>query len=181
LLQRLRADKPVAADWRTLHDIYTPFIRANLVHLGISASDLDDLLQTVWQVVSLALVGFERQRDGSFRAWLRMVTLNQVRTWRRQRRPLTGEDGVLNAWADPNSAMSRQWDLDHDRVVFEKLLAIVRPDFTEPTWRVFERYAIEGGSAASVARECGVSEAAVLQAKARIVKRLREEAAGLID
>ena len=45
----------------------------------------------------------------------------------------------------------------------------------------FRRFALEGGSAARVAGELGLSENAVLQAKSRILKRLRTEAGDLLN
>ena len=45
----------------------------------------------------------------------------------------------------------------------------------------FQRFAREGRPAAEVAEELGTSVNAVLQAKSRVLNRLREEAAGLLD
>jgi DNA-directed RNA polymerase specialized sigma24 family protein len=50
---------------------------------------------------------FERQREGSFRAWLRKVTVNKVLTFRRQRErhPTVGldpADKFLERRFDPN-------------------------------------------------------------------------------
>jgi RNA polymerase sigma-70 factor (ECF subfamily) len=120
-----------------------------------------------------------------FRAWLRQVTVNKVRTYRRKRnrRPAIGADatdGFLARLADPNGDLAREWDLDHDRHVFEKLLAIVQPDFGTTTWEAFRRFAVDGVPAAKVAEELSLSVNAVLQAKSRILKRLREEAGDLL-
>ena len=49
------------------------------------------------------------------------------------------------------------------------------------TWEAFVRFALDGRSAAEVADELGTTEEAVLKGKYRILKRLREEAAGLIS
>ena len=76
--------------------------------------------------------------------------------------------------------LPREWDLDHDRHVFQKLLAIVQPDFHSATWEAFRRFAVDGIPAAQVAEEMKVSVNAVLQAKSRILKRLREEAGELL-
>ncbi len=82
---------------------------------------------------------------------------------------------------DPTSDLARQWDQDHDRHVFQKLLAIVEGDFEPGTWQAFTRFAVEGRPAAQVAGELGLTESAVVQAKFRILKRLREEAGELLD
>jgi RNA polymerase sigma-70 factor (ECF subfamily) len=130
------------------------------------------------------LPGFERQREGSFRAWLRQITVNRVRTYRKKcgRRPLVGldpTDGYLDRLA-VDEDLAREWDKEHDRHVFDKLLAIVRSDFQPATWEAFLRFAIDGRPVAKVAEELGLSVNSVLQAKARILKRLREEAGELL-
>ena len=90
-------------------------------------------------------------------------------------------DQLLAQLADPTSDLARQWDQDHDRHVFQKLLAIVEGDFEPSTWQAFTRFAVEGRPAAQVAGELGLTESAVVQAKFRILKRLREEAGELLD
>jgi RNA polymerase sigma-70 factor (ECF subfamily) len=60
-----------------------------------------------------------------------------------------------------------------------QLLAIVQPDFEPKTWQAFSRFALEGLPAGQVAEELAMSESAVVKAKFRILKRLREEAGDL--
>jgi hypothetical protein len=48
-------------------------------------------------------------------------------------------------------------------------------------WRAFVGFAIDEAAAAEVGREMGLSESAVVQAKFRVLKRLREEAGELMD
>src|SRR5262249_40379607 len=129
----------------------------------------------------------DRRRNGSFRAWLRQITVNRMFAFSktRRKRPLAvggpETDQLLADLTDPTSDLARQWDQDHDKHVFQKLLASVEPDFEPSTWRAFIRFAVEGRPAAQVAGELGVTESSVVQAKFRILKRLREEAGGLLD
>lgn len=186
LLERLRSAGPAAADWRRLHDLYTPLVRAWLARVDGLATDADDLAQEVLVVVVRELPGFRRQRDGSFRTWLRQVTVNRIRSWRqaRARRPTAGADPTdqfLIQLEDPSSDLSVEWDRDHDRHVFAKLLAAARPGCEPATWEAFRLFAIEGRPAAEVAAQTGLTENAIMLAKSRLLKRLRQEAAGLID
>lgn len=184
LLDRLKHAPPEAADWRRLQDLYLPLIRHWLTRLPDLHDETDDLTQEVLVVLIRALPAFERQRDGSFRSWLRQITVNRMRTFYKTRRkqPQAGAetDSLLAQLADPASDLSRQWDQDHDRHVCQQLLAIVRPDFAASTWQAFTRFALEGQAAAQVAAELGMSESAVAQAKFRVLKRLREEAGELL-
>ena len=177
--------RPDASDWQRLQGIYLPLDPA-MAGAGPGIGDeADDLAQDVFLVVIRELPRFERRREGSFRAWLRHVTVNRTRShWRRRRRmPAVGLDpavGFLDRLEAPDGDLAREWDRDHDRHVFERLLAVVQPDFQPSTWEAFRRFAMDGAPAARVAAELGLSENAVLQAKSRILKRLRAEAGDLL-
>jgi RNA polymerase sigma-70 factor (ECF subfamily) len=187
LLDRLKGAKPSAPDWQRLQGIYVPLIRAWLSRVPGLRADADDLVQEVFVVVVRELPSFVRRRDGAFRAWLRQVTVNRVRTFRRARRgqhPVGAGDGTddfLAQLEDPNSDFAKHWDRDHDAHVFQNLLSTIERDFEPRTWRAFTRFVLDGRPAAAVAEDLGMSKNAVLLAKSRILKRLREEAAGLLD
>lgn len=187
LLERLRVASPDATDWHRLHEIYLPMIRRWLARVPGLGDDSQDLAQEVLVVVFKELADFERQREGSFRAWLRKVTINRTRNYWKQlrRRPNpaggTAADDFLTQFEDPAGALAQEWDQEHDQLVLQKLLDVVKPDFSSQVWEGFQRFAIDGLPAARVAAQLGVTENAVLPAKSRIMKRLREEAAGLID
>ena len=185
LLDRLKAAGPDASDWNRLQGIYLPLISRWLARIPGLGVEADDLAQEVFVVVIREIPRFQRQREGSFRAWLRQVTVNKVPTHRRRRhrRPSVGldaADGFLDSLSDPNGDLAREWDVDHDHHVFQKLLSIVQPDFSSTTWDAFRRFAVDGLPAAQVAAELNLSVNAVLQAKSRILKRLREEAGELL-
>jgi RNA polymerase sigma-70 factor (ECF subfamily) len=185
LLDRLKAARPDASDWNRLQGIYLPLITRWLGRVPGLGVEADDLAQEVFIVVIRELPRFDRQREGSFRAWLRQVTVNRVRTHRKRSHKratvrLDPAEAFLESLADPNGDLAREWDLDHDRHVFQKLLAIVQPDFTATTWEAFRRFVVNNVPAARAAEELGLSVNAVLQAKSRILKRLREEAGELL-
>jgi RNA polymerase sigma-70 factor (ECF subfamily) len=187
LLDRLRKAGPDAPDWRRLQEIYLPLIRSWLRRVPGLGAEVDDLAQEILVVVVRELPSFERRRDGAFRSWLRQIALNRIRAFQkaRRKRPLaTGGDAtddLLAQLEDPTSDLARQWDRDHDRHVFAKLLAVVKPDFGSDTWKAFTRFARDGEPAGRVAEELGMSASAVMQAKFRILKRLRAEAGELLD
>ena len=186
LLDRLKVATPDAGEWRRVHDIYSPLIRSWLSRVPGVGDEANDLSQEVLLVLFRELPTFDRRRDGAFRAWLRQIAVNRLLAfWRaKQRRPVAGgqdADLLLSQLEDANGDLAREWDRDHDRHVFEKLLAVVRPDFGDDTWRAFTRFAVDGLPAAAVAEELGMTDNAVLQAKYRVLKRLREEAGEMLD
>src|SRR5436305_7782497 len=79
LLDRLQR-QPDAQSWERLVQLYEPFIRRWLRDPALGP-DADDLLQEVLAVLVRDLPAFRRQRSGSFRAWLRTVTVNKVNEW----------------------------------------------------------------------------------------------------
>ncbi len=181
LLERLKNARPDASDWHRLQGIYLPLIERWLGRVPGLGDEARDLAQEVFIVLVRELPRFERQREGSFRAWLRRVTVNKVRSHRkrRNRTPLVAvnpAEKFLERLADPSGDLAREWDDEHDRHVFQKLLTIVESDFSPTTWDAFRRFALDDVPAAQVAAELGLSVNAVLQAKSRVLKRLREEA-----
>jgi RNA polymerase sigma-70 factor (ECF subfamily) len=178
---------PDSPDWAHLQGVYLPLIKYWLSRIGGTGQHVDDLAQDILIVVVRELPQFERQRNGSFRAWLRQITVNRCRAFfkSRQRQPATAqggpEDNILADLQDPNSELSLQWDQDHDRHVIQHLLEQVKGDFEPATWEAFTRFALQGQPAAAVAAELGMTENAVLLGKSRILKRLREEAGEILD
>ncbi len=67
-----------------------------------------------------------------------------------------------------------------DKQVVERLLAVVQPDFNATTWEAFRRFGVDRVPAGRVAEALGLSENAVILARSRVLKRLREEAGDLL-
>jgi RNA polymerase sigma-70 factor (ECF subfamily) len=170
-----------AGAWDRLVALYAPLLDAWLTAAGLQPADREDLAQRVLLVVVRQLPQFEGSgRPGAFRAWLRGITTNLLREFWRAR-PEPGVGSRLEQISDPDGGLSRLWDEQHDRHVLNSLMELVRPEFTDATWRAFRRLALDGAPARTVADELGLSVNAVLIAKSRVLARLRQEAAGLVD
>ena len=175
LLERLKFAQPDDPNWRRLHDIYEPWILGWLARVPELRTESHDLAQEVLIVVVKELPHFNRQRDGSFRRWLGNVVVNRLRSYwkKRKKRPMVGLDGTsgvafVEQLADPTSALSQEWDRQHDRFVLDRLMTTVRTDFTKSTWEAFRRCTFDGEGAAAVATDLGISVNAVLTAKSQI-------------
>jgi RNA polymerase sigma-70 factor (ECF subfamily) len=187
LLERLN-DQADGDAWRKMVAIYTPLIHGWLRRSGLTEADAEDLTQDVLSIVVRELPAFRyNQRRGAFRNWLRTITLNRLRQlWRSRRiRPdaVGGSRfaGFLDELSDASSGLSRVWDREHDRHVARKLLSWVEPEFQPTTWLAFRLTVLEGKSTETVAVELGLTVNAVLIAKSRVLKRLREHSMGLIE
>ena len=186
LLLRARAGESEA--WQRLVALYQPLIHKWVLRSGVHAQDADDLTQEVLAVLVKELSRFTHAgRAGSFRNWLRTITVNRARKfWQsgRCRTQAVGGSGVLEVLAqleDANSELSTQWNADHDLHVYCRLLDFLDQEFEPATVRIFRRLVLDGASAAEVAAELNMSVAAVYASKSRVLKRLREEAKGLLD
>jgi RNA polymerase sigma factor (sigma-70 family) len=188
LLERLRQPPCDEAAWRRLVDLYTPLIHQWLRRYDVRPQDVDDLTQEVLRTVHRELPRFEHNRHlGAFRSWLRTIAANRIRAfWKQRRSQAIGAadsrvEQRLVELEDPASGLSHLWNEEHDRHVLRRLLELVEPEFEPATWQAFRCLALDGRRAAEVAAELGTTVNAVFLAKSRVLRRLRQEAQGLVD
>jgi RNA polymerase sigma-70 factor (ECF subfamily) len=183
LIEGAQAQDPAA--WARLVHVYTPLIYAWCRNLGVSRDDMPDLVQDVFTSVAGSIGDFRGGPKGSFRAWLSTVTRRRVadRLRAASREPV-GEGGTeaqqrLQNMAEP-SADTEPLAGENDRVLAQqRLIAALRGEFEDRTWQAFWQTAVAGQRAAEVARELGMSVAAVYQAKSRVMHRFRQASAEL--
>ncbi len=185
-LDSLKAD--AASDsWRQFVDLYTPLIRIWLGGQHVREQERDDVTQEVISVVLRRLPEFQRQRTGSFRNWLKTITIFCWQNYRRKninrQAGVGGSDfgQMMTELEDPGSEMSRQWDQQHDQYVLQQLLENIRPTVRESTWEAFRGVTLDGKTADRVAEELGISVNAVYVAKSRVLSQLRKVSEGLVD
>jgi RNA polymerase sigma-70 factor (ECF subfamily) len=184
----LRAQTGETDAWKNLTDLYRPLILGWLNRQGVPARDLEDLSQEVLLSVVKHLPTFQHSgQRGAFRTWLRTIVCRRAADyWRAidvdtQARGGSGAAAALQAIADPDSELNRQWDEEHDRYVVHCLLDLVEEEFEPITRQAFRRLALDGVSGAEAAEELGLSVVAVYVAKSRVLARIRQKAEGLID
>ncbi len=186
LLDRLQ-QKPAPADWQRLVELYTPLLRDWLSRCSIPRHEQDDLIQEILRRAVAKIAEFRRQRNGSFRRWLQVIMANCINLyWRKQRgKPsaVGGAEGelLLSQLADPDNPLERSIEAEYHRYIVRRLVQLIEPEFRPETWQAFKRRVLDDLPPAIVAEELGISVNAVLIACSRIIKRLREEAQGLID
>jgi RNA polymerase sigma-70 factor (ECF subfamily) len=186
LLERL-AGAPTDDDWRRLDELYRPLLRAWMARAGVAASDVDDLVQDVLVVVVRKIGGFEWRGQGAFRAWLRTILAHRVGDYfrgQKHRPTATGDSDFLHRLDElesPESTLSQLWDRQHDEHVAGSLMRRVEGDFAPMTWQAFRRHVLEEEPAVQVAEALGLSLNSVLLAKSHVLKRLRQELAGLVE
>jgi RNA polymerase sigma-70 factor (ECF subfamily) len=186
LLVRVRAQDPRA--WERLVCLYAPLVYRWCRDSGLQAADAADVGQDVFGAVARTVGDFRREGPGdSFRAWLRTVTRHKVVDLLRQRQgsaAAEGGSGPLSllhgvAASSATGPAVENGEAEETRLLYRRAMDLIRTDFQEPTWRAFVRVVVDGVSPAEVAAELGLSPNAVYLAKARVLRRLREEFADL--
>jgi RNA polymerase sigma-70 factor (ECF subfamily) len=184
----LRAQTGEENAWKDLTDLYRPLIVGWVKRQGVAARDIDDLSQEILLSVVKYLPAFEHSgRPGAFRSWLHTIICSRTIDYWRAIEAGTQVSGASDAAdalqqiEDPNSDLNRRWDEEHDRYVLGCLLDLVAEEFEPATLMAFRRLTLDGASGAAAAAELGLTVPAVYMAKSRVLKRIRQEAAGLID
>jgi RNA polymerase sigma-70 factor (ECF subfamily) len=178
LLEKLRHPNERAA-WERFVDLYAPLLHHWARRLGRQASDADNLVQDVLVTLLEELPRFDYQPGRPFRGWLWTVTLNKHRKQLRVTVPVLRAIGVEDREV-PDAAEEVE-EAEYRRYLVDRALRLMRADFEPATWKACWEYVVEGRAPAAVAAELGVTVNAVHLAKARVLKRLRQELAGLLD
>jgi RNA polymerase sigma-70 factor (ECF subfamily) len=182
LLERVRGQDQEA--WERLVHLYGPLVARWCRSKCVRQEDAEDVQQEVFQAVSMGLHKFHLDRPGdTFRGWLRGITKNKLLDHYRRRHAQPEAQGGSEAHrglleiAEQDLPDDSEADLG---ALYCRALELVRGEFEERTWSAFWRVAIDEHDPADVARDLGVTPAAVRKAKSRILHRLREEIGDLI-
>jgi RNA polymerase sigma-70 factor (ECF subfamily) len=176
LLDRLRSPEDQAA-WSRFVDLYSPLVFAWGKQAGLQSADCADLVQEVFTLLVRKMPEFVHRPNGSFRAWLKTVTLNK---WRETVRRAPVGRPAAGALPDvPDETMESFWEAEYRQLLVGRALALMEQDFEPDTWRACWALAVEGRPAAEVAAARGVSVGTVYAAKCRVLARLRQELSGM--
>lgn len=159
--------------WNEFADKYSRIIAGFARNAGLPAQEADDVLQDV-------LMGFFRVSDrfeydpkkGRFRGYLKRVTLNAIRARHRKKRPTTGFDDTVDPPVE--SDLDVAWDRQWTEQLLQRAMGEARNEVEERTWQSFELYGVRGVPAEEVAKETGMTPAAIRHAKMRLTRRVRE-------
>lgn len=186
LIARARDADPQA--WERLCRLYGPVIYHWALGAGLQSHDASDVMQDVFAAVATNLTRFhKRAPHDSFRGWLWTITRNRIRDLHRRRRGKANPQGGSSAMqlmrelpASPPSTDSGQGKSEA-QMLWHRALRLAQSDFEPRTWEAFWRATVDEESPADVARDMGLSVWAVYKARARVLRRLREEFEGLLE
>jgi RNA polymerase sigma-70 factor (ECF subfamily) len=180
LLERLRQPGDHDA-WHRFVELYTPLIFHWARRAGSPAQEAADLVQEVFVLLLQKLPQFHYEPGKSFRAWLHVVTVNKWReTCRGRCAPPMAGDAALDNLPAPDEAEAL-WETEYRRQVAGRALQLMQRDFEPTTWKACWEHGICGRPAKEVAAEMGITVNVVYLSTSRVLRRLREELAGLLD
>ena len=181
LLMRLRSPGNEQA-WDRFVELYTPLIYYWARRAGLQPQDASDLVQEVLALLVKKLPEFQYDQSKSFRGWLRTVTLNKWREVNRKKslNIVDASQSTMVNVPNPQSAES-YWDLDYRRELVARAMEMMKPEFSPATWKACCEFLKSGRPAAEISAESGLSVWTIYSAKARVMKRLRQELDGLLD
>lgn len=181
LLERARCRDSEA--WRRLVQLYSPLVFYWARRIGLGEADAADLVQDVWHSVTTTLERFQRDPEtGTFRGWLWTIARNKANDFYRKRASLLPTGGTDAQQLFQNIANEEPEDDTgvENHGLLHRALELIRPEFQEQTWRAFWRMTVDGWTAKDTGQELGMAANAVHQSKFRVLRRLREEMAGLV-
>jgi RNA polymerase sigma-70 factor, ECF subfamily len=122
-----------------------------------------------------------QRRDGQFfRGWLATV-FHHVYIDNIRDRASELELERVGSWLHSRDACY-EWEQDeYNRWLVSRALKMIRSDFSDQTWKIFEALMLQHRSVAEVARQFNVSSGAVYLARHRVLSRLRETIEEFLD
>jgi RNA polymerase sigma factor (sigma-70 family) len=167
--------------WSAFVDRYAPQIYGWCRQRRLQEADARDVTQEVLTLLVQKLPTFRYDpHKGTFRSWLKTLTHHAWCDFLENRRRVgVGEQdpelvarlSTLEAREDLLKALAEAFDLE----VLAEAEARVRLQVSLRDWKIFQELAVEGRPSSAVAGELGMTVSAVLMAKSRVQKKLRQE------
>jgi RNA polymerase sigma-70 factor, ECF subfamily len=185
LLMRLQVQDPEA--WRRMVQLFYPLVRGWSRRAGLREEDAADVAQEVMRALAGNVGRFDRLGGkNSFRGWLYGITRRQLLAYRRKEQEQPAAVGGTEAKRrfdevpEPDEPSSADAAVEHNGLL-RRALDQLRSETEERTWQAFWRTAVEGQAPSDIATELGISVNSVYLAKARLLRRLREEFGELLE
>lgn len=163
---------------------YAPFIYRYARSSGLTPDDAADVTQNVLLQLTKSLRNFDRKSTGSFRRWLKIVTVNKVNDYlRRQGRrndldavyagKSKAQPGVLTDIANQEQSDSSSERQSERSIEIQFVLEQVKAEVNETTWQAFHLMVARGRTSVEVGEELGISPDSVRMAKKRVLDKIQ--------
>lgn len=178
MIRDLKLEEVSQKRWQEFELIYKPLLLFWMRKKNVPASAEDEVLQECWISAFKAISKFERDSDkGSFRGWLRTIVHRRVADYFRSLpKDQAVSQELLNAIVTPEQKDADEIEEEEKALqeIEARALEVIRSKTNEQTWEMFRMRVIEKVPSSEIAKQFGVSEAAVRMAKQRVSIRLKE-------
>lgn len=163
--------------WEEFAVRYSAFLRAWCDRWDVPPEDAEDLIQDTFLKVLARVSDFQRERVGSFRAWIKTVAWH---SWCQVIQRVDRQRNIEVAERFRRSQLSLESLEDGlERLIREELLSIgmaeTRRRVDPKTWEAFRLLTFEGLSGAETAQRLGLSIPSVYMAKCRVQRGIMRE------
>ena len=181
LQQHANSDEIDQSAWESFVGLYTPLLLHWARKVGLKQPDAADLIQEVLAIVFRRLPDLKYDRQGSFRGWLRTVTLNKYRERRRKKTlPLVDESASFVEGLASVPQAESTWDLDYGRLLLIQAMDKMQCDFEPATWQALLAVMRENLSVEQASKQHNVSPWTIYSARSRLMRRLRDQLDGML-
>ncbi len=183
LLIRLKNGESLA--WDTFMSLYVPLIQywCRKVKDKLKRPDRQDILQEVLQKVGKSIGKFDHAGESRhFRAWLRRITENCIidhlneREKRKDVSQLFSDTGHIKGPIRPPTPDPFDFELTEEPseriVLLRQILKMIRPDFSEKSWDIFNLLVNAEKPSSEVAAQMEMKPDSVRRTRTRILNRI---------
>lgn len=188
LLQKVREFDQ--RSWDRLIRLYGPLVYRWCRQSNLQDSDAADIGQEVFRSVARSLGQFLHDSDqGTFRGWLKTITVNKIRDFARTRQKSPQGVGGQSpgagslpdiAFPEPDDSAFALTATD-DQLLRRRAIEMTLEDCDDRTRQVFWRLVAEDQPPRQVAADFGMTVNAVYVLKSRLLRRIRVEFKDLVD
>ena len=174
LLIRLRDSHDESA-WREFYALYSPLLYDYARARGLRHEDAEDVRSECLAAIVRQMPKFVYDRSlGSFRSWLRTMTVRRVIDRLRKSVEVTAGSAVLaviDSHTDsPDEIWEREWRHQHLRFCMDEARTQVNPQ----TWEIFELLVDHQTPVAEICSRLNVRANQVYKARARVLEMIRD-------
>lgn len=188
LLARVRSYDDLA--WEKLVELYAPLIYSRCrTRWNLKPADAENVGQEVFKSVAKGIAKFRRQREGSFRKWLRVIVDNKCKDHFKQNPVAIAEGGTkahdliasVVDHIDDEQLDDADFEVSEKAILMRQAAKMVQDEFSPRDWKIFWDIAVEDKDRKDTARKFDVSENVVYLAISRIRQRLKVIFEDLLD
>lgn len=177
-LIRSLGDGVEPSSWREFFDRYAPAIYNVAILSGVQPSDAEDIVQRVMISIAKSIADFRYDRDrGKFRTWIKRITRNAIIDQHRATPPkmLSLEEVPHGDSLQCPDESERLWTEEWRLQDLEYCLERVATRISTTRLLAFQKYVLEGLSAAETARQLHLTIGNVYSVRFQVLKLIREE------